>query len=280
MTFFRVEHNKNYTVVNNTICNDTRLSWKAKGLWLYAFSRPNDWKFHLSHLIDQATDGRDAVKAGLRELENCGYLVREKTRKEGKFSKADWVFYETPQELKKCSPRTGFPSPVFPSPENPPLTSTEEQPSTEQFVCCAEAPEKISAVPMQKAISCEVISPEGKRTTLKCEDLYTLAVQARKDWTAAEIEMAWGILSDYKKHIRSWEKFTEGVIINARQKQKSQKICGTEKEKICQTKIRKDYQEKILKSSSGKQKSDSMGKGTPMLHLAQLFSPLERATWL
>jgi len=126
MTIYRAEHKKNYTVVNNFICKDNRLSWKAKGIWLYAFSRPDDWEFNLSDLLNQATDGKDSVYAGLKELEKYGYLLREQTRQEGKFSKADWVFHETPQEVKKCLPQPENPHTENPHTENPPLLSTKE----------------------------------------------------------------------------------------------------------------------------------------------------------
>lgn len=149
----------------------------------------------------------------------------------------------------------------------------------ERVVCCAEAPKKISV--------CEITSPSGEKTKIRIDDLYTLAVQENKDWTAEEIEFAWKALSDSKQPIRSWEKFTEGVINNARQKQKSQQICGTKKEKGCQPKnktpqmkIRKDYQEQILKSSSEKQGSGSTEKDTQMRPLAQYASPKQRAEWL
>lgn len=132
MTIFRTEHNKNYVVVNNFICKDSRLSWKAKGIWLYAFSRPDDWTFRECDLINQSTDGRDSVRAGLKELQEFGYLIKEKqSRKDDKFSNAEWVFYETPQELKKSLPQTGFPSTENQTTENPPLLSIESLPSIE-----------------------------------------------------------------------------------------------------------------------------------------------------
>lgn len=110
MTIFRVVHNKNYTTVNNTICKDSRLSWKAKGIWLYAYSRPDDWKFHINDLINQSTDGKDAIKAGLKELEKAGYLLRIKGKnKKGQYS-CEWQFFETPQEIKNISTTTEKPS--------------------------------------------------------------------------------------------------------------------------------------------------------------------------
>lgn len=132
MTLFRVEHKKNYSVINNFICTDRRLSWKAKGIWLYAFSRPDDWTFHLSDLINQSTDGRDSLTNGLKELENCGYLEREQPRDNGRFAKADWVFYEKPQELNKYVPQTDFPETTSTPSGNQPLLSTEGKLSIER----------------------------------------------------------------------------------------------------------------------------------------------------
>lgn len=133
MTIFRVEHKKNYTTVNNYICKDNRLSWKAKGIWLYAFSRPDDWSFHLKDLQKHATDGKDSIASALRELEKFGYLLRRQPRNpDGTLGNVEWCFFETPQDLKKLVPQPDFPVAVFPEPVNPPLLSTEVKPSTEK----------------------------------------------------------------------------------------------------------------------------------------------------
>ena len=81
MTLCRAVHNKNYVTVNKSICEDNRLSWKAKGIWLYAFSRFDDWSFTIADIINRSTDGKDAVTSALKELEKFGYLVRERERK-------------------------------------------------------------------------------------------------------------------------------------------------------------------------------------------------------
>lgn len=110
MTIYRVEHNKNYTIINNYIAKDKNLSWKAKGIWMYAFSRPDDWEFHLNDLLNQSTDGRESVRTGIKELEENGYLHRVQKRDKGQFSNADLIFYETP--LKKSLPNSENPSTV------------------------------------------------------------------------------------------------------------------------------------------------------------------------
>jgi phage pi2 protein 07 len=124
--------NKNYTTINNTIARDSRLSAKAKGIWLYAFSRPDDWSFYVKDIIKYFTDGRDSIYAGLKELEECGYLIRtQSSGKNGKFNRVQWQFFEIPQVINEndskstFQPQTGFPVPAKPYPENHPLLSTD-----------------------------------------------------------------------------------------------------------------------------------------------------------
>lgn len=173
MTIFRVQHNKNYTVINNTICSDPTLSWKAKGIWLYAFSRMDDWQFNLTDLINRSTDGKESIRAGLKELENAGYLIRIQTRENGKYGHADWQFFETPQ-LKKIVPKTENPSTAKKSTENPPLVSTEKQVSTEE--------KQQQTTPSKPAASVVVFSVEIQK------ELHKLGKVSSKDlkaWRAA-----------------------------------------------------------------------------------------------
>jgi len=184
MTHFRVIHNKNYTCINNTICTDKRISWKAKGIWLYAFSRPDDWQFHLNDLINQSTDRRDAVQTGLKELEKFGYLRRTKIRcADGTIGCPDWTFFEVPQDLKEIVPQTGFPSTDKPSVENPPLSSTEV-PSTEDLIDLTAA----QAAELQEGAIINFATPKGGKISRQFKLL--LAHFKELAFTQAEIEYA------------------------------------------------------------------------------------------
>lgn len=89
----------------DTCLRDARLSWKAKGLAAYLLSKPPGWKIWTSDLIARSTDGRDAVLSGLAELEQCGYLNRER-----------WNDPETGQLRWR---KTIVATPAAPSTENP-----------------------------------------------------------------------------------------------------------------------------------------------------------------
>lgn len=188
MTLFRVQHNKNYTCINNTICTDSRLSWKAKGIWLYAFSRPDDWTFYLCDLVKQSTDGKDSVSAGLKELEKAGYLQRMRLRDEkGQLSVSEWKFSETPL-THAFKPKADFPALDKPILDNPPLLSTDVLPSTKEINIKGNAlddektmPSKFKEIkgckfPLKKEQ--EKILTSLKELELECDDK-TLAILIR-----------------------------------------------------------------------------------------------------
>lgn len=73
----------NFTMISNDWLRDTRLSWKAKGLLAYIASHAAGWALSAEQIVSQGNDGRDAVRAGLRELEEAGYLTRVQRRGDG-----------------------------------------------------------------------------------------------------------------------------------------------------------------------------------------------------
>ncbi|RNB72153.1 conserved phage C-terminal domain-containing protein [Brevibacillus panacihumi] len=99
MSIFRVRKNDNYVVMNKTALRDERLSWKAKGIIAYMLSLPDDWTFVLDELSQHAADGKDSLRAGLKELKQFGYLHRFPIKENGKIVKWETHVYETPQEV-------------------------------------------------------------------------------------------------------------------------------------------------------------------------------------
>lgn len=224
MTIFRVQHNQNYTTINNTIAKDNRLSWKAKGIWMYAFSRPDVWEFNIIDLCNQSTDGRDSVRAGLRELEEHGYLLRNyKRTEEMKFSKAEWIFYEVPQ-IKEKIPQTENPSTENPSTENPTLVSTDI-PNTEKTNCFVPVGGK-------PPITKPVIKQNSKKQPISYEidEIFRKAIAERRDWTTSEIEEAWKIFEDSPSPVNDGYAMIAGIIDNLRKKNKSLKQNKTNKQ--------------------------------------------------
>lgn len=89
MAVFRVEKTRDYTVMANHHLKNRNLTLKAKGLLSVMLSLPDDWDFTLKGLARINREGIDAIREGIRELEQAGYydaLVRHEQRR-----KYDWM---------------------------------------------------------------------------------------------------------------------------------------------------------------------------------------------
>lgn len=62
-------------VPNELLC-DQKMTLKAKGLWAYIQSKPNDYDFSGERIADETKDGVDSIQSALKELEDIGYLTR------------------------------------------------------------------------------------------------------------------------------------------------------------------------------------------------------------
>ena len=82
MTAYRIEKQSNYTVVDNEFIRDNRISFKAKGILLYLLSRPDNWQVYEADIVKQSSDGIRAVRSGIKELIDAGYIERNQKRDE------------------------------------------------------------------------------------------------------------------------------------------------------------------------------------------------------
>lgn len=85
-----------FSIVDNATIRDHRLSWRARGLLVYLLSMPDGWTVRSEHLAAQGTEGRDAIRSALRELEANGYLVRRKYQDAGGRWRSDSIIYDRP----------------------------------------------------------------------------------------------------------------------------------------------------------------------------------------
>lgn len=107
----------NFTQVSNTVLSDKRLSLKAKGLYAYLFSKPDNWIFLIDVILSEIKEGRDAFYAALKELIKYGYILKYRERKaSGKLGGVIYEFIEPAAEL---------PAEEKPTTENPTLDNLE-----------------------------------------------------------------------------------------------------------------------------------------------------------
>lgn len=92
-----IKFNRDFTVLPNQILKDSRLSFKAKGIWCQLISLPEGWNFSISGLAALAKESDKAIRSGLSELIEFGYLEWRKTRNEyNQFSVEVNVFLPEP----------------------------------------------------------------------------------------------------------------------------------------------------------------------------------------
>lgn len=93
-----------YTVVSNTVCFDRSLTLKAVGMLVKLLSLPPDWEFSVKGLTAICGDGKDSVRAAIRELERHGYLARARERDEaGRLGAAVYMVFDEPAAEKAAS---------------------------------------------------------------------------------------------------------------------------------------------------------------------------------
>ncbi len=89
----------NFTVVQNELIEHPRLTYKAKGIFMYLWSRANmsNWTYSMKDIVGQSKDGKDGVLSGIRELETHGFIERITIKASGsKFAGYKYVLDDTP----------------------------------------------------------------------------------------------------------------------------------------------------------------------------------------
>jgi hypothetical protein len=71
----------NFTQISNGLFRDPRLSAKAKGIFGFISTHRSGWGLTPESIAAAMKDGVAAIKAGLRELEEFGYLLRSQDRR-------------------------------------------------------------------------------------------------------------------------------------------------------------------------------------------------------
>ena len=127
MSVFKIEKNKNYTVMSNYHLRDKKLSYKAKGLLSFMLSLPENWDYSLNGLCAISKEGRDGIRSILKELQEHHYLEIEKVRGDKGYFEYNYLIYEIPHIIeleKENNPATDIPYMDEPDMEEPTQINT------------------------------------------------------------------------------------------------------------------------------------------------------------
>ena len=107
----------------NELLNDPTISFKAKGLYTFMQSKPDQWDFTIAKIASQAKEGIDAIKGAIKELKSAGYLsIKNFQNKEGKWD-SEYTLYFEPRVEK---PTTVKPTSVFSDTVKPTIISKKD----------------------------------------------------------------------------------------------------------------------------------------------------------
>ena len=161
MAVFRIEKNRDYTVMANYHLRDITLSLKAKGLLSLMLSLPETWDYTTKGLAQICKDGVDSICATVKELEKAGYVQRRRLRDDlGRLTEVEYTILEKPIIP---APEAEPPKPEKPvqakTDETGPAPSPSETPKRENPVL--DNPVLVSPVlDSPKLVSPELVSPE------------------------------------------------------------------------------------------------------------------------
>ena len=130
--FIRTTKLENFTMINNSLIQDKRISWKARGMLIYILSLPDDWVIYAKEVQTHSPDGKASFATGMKELEKYGYIVKEYKRNDkGHIVGMNYRVYDNPDkavenlENKGLEPKTDYRKSDKPKSDNQTLQITD-----------------------------------------------------------------------------------------------------------------------------------------------------------
>ena len=170
MAVFRIEKTRDYTVMSNHHLRNTELSLKAKGLLSLMLSLPDNWDYTTKGLARICKDGVDSICAAVRELEEHGYVIRERVRgANGQLGSIEYTILEQPAEP---SPERENPVQVKPILENPVLGKPEQENPAQSNIDKSNT--DLSSTEQSNPIRSNPPAPEGRNGTdgMEAREIY------------------------------------------------------------------------------------------------------------
>lgn len=156
---------KRFTQVDRNLVNDRVLSFKARGILVWLLDKPDDWETTAERIEQQGKEGREAIRSGLKELEERGYLVRRKWRASNGQWQYEWLVTESPGDS------TGYGNPSTGSRRPEPVSLNKTETNTDNKLArfqnqdpgCGECDNGRVFIDSNNVRDCECRLPERQR---------------------------------------------------------------------------------------------------------------------
>lgn len=90
----RIPKRRGYTVIPNGLLPEGEITARAWGLYAYLLSRPPGWVIHVRQLQKVFKEGRDAIYAAMKQLQEAGLLDMESYKNPGQPPKKRYVLID------------------------------------------------------------------------------------------------------------------------------------------------------------------------------------------
>lgn len=88
---------KSFTMIPNMLIEDNQLSDRARFLFIYLGSKPDNWTFYNKQLCKSLKYSQDTLRKYINELETKGWIKRiTRNRRQGKFTSNLYIIHESP----------------------------------------------------------------------------------------------------------------------------------------------------------------------------------------
>lgn len=135
----KLKLSRHFWSVPNKCLWDKNLSLKAKGIYAFIQAKPEDWNFSAEGIASETSDGRDAIRSGLKELEEAFFLERIKTRTQFGTWNIEYILHEKPYQdglsddgKSVMVTVTDYPTTENPTTDNPSIIKTIRTKQLEQ----------------------------------------------------------------------------------------------------------------------------------------------------
>lgn len=117
-TIHRRKFKRDYTPLPNDLLRDKTLKLRSRAILCMMLSHSEEWRSSMKSIEEHVSEGRDAIRTAVRELESAGYAVRKTLlNQDNTFAGTLWTWHDTPVPIGERSkppndrkPTTGNPS--------------------------------------------------------------------------------------------------------------------------------------------------------------------------